>query len=210
MEHMIISWLGHSCFEVEYKGYRILLDPYEAGAVPGLLREDFSAHAVLSSHSHADHHSDRVELLDADGPNPFSITVIPCAHDDAGGTLRGMNHIHILEAGGIRVAHFGDVGYVLEQDKIEKIGHLDAMMVPVGGYYTIGPKEAWELCRLLEPNVVIPMHYRQGDVGYEVIGTLDPFLELCGNMVVRCSENRIEITKDMPKQVAVLSLPEQP
>ena len=33
---MKITWLGHSCFTVESQGYRIVLDPYKDGSVPGL------------------------------------------------------------------------------------------------------------------------------------------------------------------------------
>ena len=37
-EHSImkLTWLGHSCFTVESQGYRIVLDPYQDGSVPGL------------------------------------------------------------------------------------------------------------------------------------------------------------------------------
>jgi L-ascorbate metabolism protein UlaG (beta-lactamase superfamily) len=36
---------------------------------------------------------------------------------------------------------------------------LDVAMVPIGGYYTMGAKEAAEAVKLLNPKAVIPMHY---------------------------------------------------
>ena len=78
-------------------------------------------------------------------------------------------------------------------------------MVPVGGFFTIGPKEAKKLMDELKPNVVIPMHYRGEGFGYDVIGTLDEYTKLCDN-VVEYDTNEIEIKKNMPVQTAVLKL----
>ena len=47
---MKITWLGHSCFKVETKGYVIVLDPYEDGSVPGCLPVREEADEVLCSH----------------------------------------------------------------------------------------------------------------------------------------------------------------
>ena len=52
---MKITWLGHSCFTVESQGYRIVLDPYKDGTVPGLAPVRVEADQVLCSHGHDDH-----------------------------------------------------------------------------------------------------------------------------------------------------------
>ena len=52
--------------------------------------------------------------------------------------------------------------------------------------------------------VVIPMHYRSDTFGFQVIGTVEEFTALCGN-VVRCAENSLELTADTPAQTAVLT-----
>ena len=51
----------------------------------------------------------------------------------------------------------------------------DLLLVPVGGFFTIGPDEAAEICSQLQPRVIVPMHYRRGAMGYEVLSTLDAF-----------------------------------
>ena len=52
---MKITWLGHSCFTVESQGYKIVLDPYKDGSVPGLTLVREEAKQVLCSHGHGDH-----------------------------------------------------------------------------------------------------------------------------------------------------------
>lgn len=52
---MKLTWLGHSCFIIESQGYRIVLDPYQDGSVPGLAPVRVEADQVLCSHGHGDH-----------------------------------------------------------------------------------------------------------------------------------------------------------
>lgn len=107
---MKLTWLGHSCFRVEYDDYAIVLDPYAPGSVPGLAPLDVEADEVLCSHEHGDHgYRAAVRLRPARRPSPFSVTRVASAHDDRGGSLRGPNTVHVLEAGGVRAAHLGDL-----------------------------------------------------------------------------------------------------
>ena len=49
---MKITWLSHSYFTIESQGYRIVLDPYRDGSVPGLSPVRVEAGQVLRSHGH--------------------------------------------------------------------------------------------------------------------------------------------------------------
>jgi L-ascorbate metabolism protein UlaG (beta-lactamase superfamily) len=201
---MIITWLGHACFKIESAGYAIVLDPYADGYVPGLSPLRVTANKVLCSHDHGDHgYVDAVTLERSDAPCPFSIETISCAHDDVGGTKRGMNLIHILSAEGLRVAHLGDIGCPLDEEQLAKIGKLDACLIPVGGFYTIGPAEAVALMEQLNPRVVIPMHYRSESFGFSNIGELSDFTRLCGD-VVEYEGNSLVLDEHTKKQTAVL------
>ena len=116
---------------------------------------------------------------------------------------RGMNMIHVLDNGSLRIAHFGDIGCPLNDAQREKIGKLDVAMLPVGGFFTMEPDGIEELIEQLQPRIVIPMHYRTEEFGFPVIGTLDDFLKLRSD-VVRYDTNEITITKELPSQTAVL------
>lgn len=203
---MKITWLGHSCFKVGSQGYQIVLDPYGDGSVPGLRPVREQADRVLCSHRHGDHCGTEGVTLRQGAATQISVEAISTWHDDRQGALRGSNTIHILDDGQCRVAHLGDLGCDLSLEQKEKLRGLTALLIPVGGHYTIDAAQAKRLADELAPTVVVPMHYRQEGVGFEVIGTVDEFTKLCDD-VVSYSGSELEITPQTIRQTAVL-LPE--
>ena len=200
-----LTWLGHACFALEAENYRILLAPYAPGYVPGLGMVKTSANKVLCSHQHADHAWQGIPVLLNEIHYPFTITAIPAFHDDAMGSKRGLNTIHVIEYNGLRVAHLGDLGHDLDDDDIEALGKLDVVLIPVGGTYTLDCQQASDLVDRLQVKTVIPMHYRRGSVGFDVLQTLQEFLILRPGYqeMPGC---QVEITEDMPETTMVLNL----
>ena len=204
---MKLTWLGHSCYLVEQDGYRIVIDPYKDGSVPGLKGLALSANEVLCSHMHDDHgYKEAITMVPATAPTPFQITRIESTHDDEGGSRRGGNIIHVLEAKGVRVAHLGDLGCMLSKAQIEEIGRIDALMIPIGGFYTIDAEQAKQVADVLSQKVILPMHYRSKTFGMPVlINTVEDFLSLYADEQVRRADtNEIDIELDMPVQVVAL------
>ena len=80
---------------------------------------------------------------------------------------------------------------------------LDAIMVPIGGHYTIDAATAKALMDSLQPRVVIPMHYHSATFGYPVLAGLEAYTALCDD-VIQYAGNNIELTPDTKKQTAVL------
>lgn len=204
MDRITIRWLGHACFRLSAEGYSIVLDPYEDERVPGVGRVRVEADAVLCSHGHGDHnYVQAVTLRKSDAENPFSLAEFTCPHDDKNGELRGMNTVRIFTLGDVRVVHFGDIGCMPTDEQLELIGRPDAVMIPVGGHYTIDAVEACALADRVGARVVIPMHYRTADFGYAEIGLLDAFTALRDDCVFYDGDT-IEIDADTAKQTAVL------
>ena len=200
-----LTWLGHACFALEAENYRILLDPYAPGYVPGLGMVKTSANKVLCSHQHADHAWQGIPVPLNEIHCPFTIKTIPSFHDDAMGSKRGLNTIHVIEYNGLRVAHLGDLGHDLDEDDIEELGRLDVVLIPIGGTYTLDCQQASDLADKLQVKTVIPMHYRRGEVGFDVLQTLQEFLILRpGHQEM--PGNELEITDDMPETTIVLNL----
>ena len=79
-------------------------------------------------------------------------------------------------------------------------------MLPVGGYFTIDAAEARQIMDQLQPSVTVPIHYRDGAIGFDVLSTLDEFLALVDIPVVRCEERQFTITEGMPRQVLIPKL----
>ena len=59
----------------------------------------------------------------------------------------------------MNIAHLGDLGHIITGELVNELKDLDVLMIPVGGVYTIGPDEAWEIITALTPKITIPMHY---------------------------------------------------
>ena len=201
---MRLIWNGHSCFTLETAGGTVVVDPYLDGSVPGLAPIRLRADAVYCSHDHRDHGARELVALTGEKPD-VAMETIHTWHDDQQGAQRGPNTIHIFQAEGLRVAHLGDLGCELEPEQLEVLKGLDALMIPVGGFYTIDAKQAKALIDQIQPRVTLPMHYRGEAFGYDVIGTLDEFTDLC-DCVVEYAGNSIELNGEMLQQVAVLKL----
>ena len=172
---MKLTWYGHSCFLVETAEGSALLDPYAPGSVPGLRLPELTADLVLCSHGHRDHgYAEGVKLS---GKTPtLRVEQLETFHDEKGGTLRGPNTVHILEAEGLRLAHLGDLGHMLSPEQLAALGRIDVLLIPVGGHYTIGPETAAALAEAIGARITVPMHYRGPGFGYEVIGPVEDFL----------------------------------
>lgn len=198
---MQIIWLGHSCFKLASGGSSLVLDPYSNGVVPGLAALKIESDAVYCSHDHRDHGARDIIPLTGQ-PCALTVETIDCFHDDKQGALRGKNRIHIVSDGTVRVAHLGDLGHIPAE--IDHLRGIDALLTPVGGYYTIDADTANRLCGLIEPRVVIPMHYRLGGMGYPKLAELSSFTALRGDVRLY-KTNTFDLTSETPRQTAVLT-----
>lgn len=193
---MKLTWLGHACFLMEQDGYRIVTDPYTG--VEGYPALRTAAHEVTCSHHHFDHDAvDCVEMLAAESASPFSVRTVETFHDDRFGALRGPNTIHIFTAGGVTVAHLGDLGHQLTAEQAEAIGPVDAVLVPVGGVYTVDAAGAKQVCDAMGAKCVVPMHYHHAPYGLPNVAGVEDFLALWPETVVRrLAGNSFEATPE--------------
>ncbi|MBR3704745.1 MAG: MBL fold metallo-hydrolase [Oscillospiraceae bacterium] len=170
---MKLTWQGHACFLLESDGYRVILDPCKG--VPGVKDTAGEADAVYCSHSHFDHcYLDELRVTEK-RPSPFAVCEIASFHDDAQGAKRGENTIRAFTAEGITVVHLGDLGHELSAEQVAEIGRCDVLLIPVGGTYTLDVSAAAQVAVRVKPRVIIPMHYRRGEMGFEVLQTVEEF-----------------------------------
>ena len=160
---MKLTWFGHSCFLLESAQARILMDPYDPETLTTPL--SVAADAVTVSHPHHDH--DFLDAVSGDYAlleksctfRDVTVTAIESFHDDCGGAERGKNTIYRFETEGIVLAHLGDLGHPLSPEQLAALGKVDVLLVPTGGTYTLGPKEAADAARAVGAPCVVPMHY---------------------------------------------------
>jgi L-ascorbate metabolism protein UlaG (beta-lactamase superfamily) len=76
---------------------------------------------------------------------------------------RGMGNIlgsgFVFEMDGLCVFHTGDVADPFNEDQLQLIGHVDVLLLPIGGTFTLGPEDALKVIEQLNPKIAIPMHY---------------------------------------------------
>jgi L-ascorbate metabolism protein UlaG (beta-lactamase superfamily) len=187
---MEITFLGHACFRIKGKYSSIVCDPF----TPEMLGYKFpkvEADIVTISHSHADHNNfsavSGVRRV-IEGPGEYevggvSILGFRSFHDDKGGSERGKNTIYVYELDDLRICHLGDLGHELSNELLENIGNIDILMIPVGGFFTVGPEQAGNIARNIEASIILPMHYFDPDLKEDIgskLATVDSFLEISG------------------------------
>ena len=77
--------------------------------------------------------------------------------------------IYTVESDEVRVAVLGHIYPELSDEQVESIGAVNAIIVPVGGNgYTLDGAGALQLIKKIEPSIVIPTHYEDKAIKYEV------------------------------------------
>ena len=177
---MKITYIGHACFLIEDNaGHTIAIDPYQRDSVPGLAYHDLVADEVICSHNHYDHDDfDGVGAPENAWSGKFDVTIIRTFHDDVQGAARGRNNISVINIDGKKVVHMGDIGCELTASQLDQIRGCDVLLIPVGGFYTINARQAFNMTKDIDPRVVIPMHYRGKTFGYDKIATREEFEQL--------------------------------
>ena len=82
------------------------------------------------------------------------------AQDEKGSHYVGVAAGFVIEvAGGAVLYHAGDTSVFGDMQLIHDLYKPQVAMLPIGGFYTMGPKEAALACRLLAPQTVLPIHW---------------------------------------------------
>ena len=107
------------------------------------------------------------------------VRTVATFHDADRGRERGPNAIFVFETAGQVLVHLGDLGHTLNRTQIDQIGPVDVLLVPVGGKFTLGARQATEVVQQLAPRRhVIPMHYATGALALDLpLAGVGPFLE---------------------------------
>ena len=166
-------------FEVEYKGANSVAISTKKGTIitdPKLSLvglKDVNTKDAIELATEARFALDNENArLNIEGPGEYGIAdfdirgVAAQRHLDADGKASTMYRI---EAGDIRVAVIGNIYEKLSETQLEELGIIDVLIIPVGGNgYTLDATGAATLARQIEPKVVVPIHYADAGIEYEV------------------------------------------
>lgn len=166
---MEITWYGMSCFRLVERGLAaVVTDPFDSTV--GLPAPKLRADVITVSHDAPGHNNlaaVKGERRVLQGPGEFEIggVFITGIAMNSPATKSGngrQNTLYVFDYEGLTVAHLGDLAYVPSQSEIEGLGSVDVALVPVGGGSALQPTQAVEVISLIEPRLVIPMHYQTG------------------------------------------------
>jgi L-ascorbate metabolism protein UlaG (beta-lactamase superfamily) len=208
---MDITYFGHSCFRIRGSQAIIITDPVPPSTGYTLGKQ--TADMVTVSHQDPSH--SYVEGVTGAhvirGPGEYEVAGVLVIgvgtfHDGIKGQKKGKNNVYLMEVDGVNVCHLGDLGHLLTDAELEEIGHIDILMVPVGGVSTINANMAAQLIRKVEPKLVIPMHYKT-DRSKRDLEPVDNFIKEMG-MLLTEPKAKLTVTKNnlpLTLQVTVLT-----
>jgi|Deesub1362A_J573_1020465.scaffolds.fasta_scaffold09587_2 L-ascorbate metabolism protein UlaG (beta-lactamase superfamily) len=208
---MEIIWYGHACFRLRGKNVTILTDPYDESVGYKLPR--VKADIVTVSHDHPDHNYTKGikgNPMVISGPGEYEvkgvfITGIPTFHDRRKGKVRGRNTVFLFEFDDLTICHLGDLGHVPTRSQVEALSEVDVLLIPVGSVTTINAAQAAEVVSLLEPKLVIPMHYKTKALKSK-LETVRKFLKEMGLEKLTPKESLKVTKKNLPEETQIVIL----
>jgi L-ascorbate metabolism protein UlaG (beta-lactamase superfamily) len=214
---MEITWYGHSCFRLAERGYAtIATDPFDESLgyeVPRIKADIVTVSHEAPGHSHVAAVKGARELR---GPGEYEIggvfiTGIATLRPETGAKKRkddgraARNTLYLFDFDGVTVCHLGDLNHVPTQTQIENLGTVGIALVPVGGGGGLNAAQAAEVISLIEPSIVIPMHYRTGASTVK-LDPLSKFLKEMGLGNLK-AQDALKVTKSqLPEETQVVVL----
>ena len=208
---MEISWLGHSCFRVRGREATIVADPCPPST--GYTIGKPTANIVPVSHGHENPSfvkgiAGKPAILERPGEYEIHgafMTGVRTYHDARKGAVHGPNVSFVIEMEDVRVCHLGDLGHTPTPEQVEEMSGVGVLLIPVGGHTTIDAATAAEVVSIIEPAIVVPMHYRTADVHSE-LATIDRFLKEMGAKDLEPQPKLTVSRRSLPHETQVVLL----
>jgi L-ascorbate metabolism protein UlaG (beta-lactamase superfamily) len=119
-------------------------------------------------------------------------------------TAAPRNTVFLFEFDDLTVCHLGDLYIVPTQAQVEEaLGEVDVLLIPVGGDTSL--LQAAEVVSLLEPRIVIPMHYHVPDIELK-LDSVNKFLKEMGLDKVAPQEMLKVGRSSLPEETQVVLL----
>ena len=166
---MELQYLGANCIKITTKKATIVVDDNLAKV--GL--KSVTKPTDISLRTNSQIPEAKEAKFSAEMPGEYEISGVIIhgvgarAHMDEAGKNKAV--IYTISADDVKLAIVGHIYPDLNEDQLEEIGVVDVAIVPVGGNgYTLDGAGALEVIKKLEPKLVIPTHYADKQIKYEV------------------------------------------
>jgi len=163
-----LTYYGANCLRITTKKAQVVIDDNldKLGLKSITKPTDICLHTFKAVPKHECH-------FEADMPGEYEVSGITIhgiaarAHMDEEGQKTAV--IYTLSADDTKIAILGHIHPDLSEDQLEQIGMVDVAVVPVGDSgYTMDGIGALQVIKKIEPKAVIPTHYADKAIKYEV------------------------------------------
>jgi hypothetical protein len=179
-----IKWFGHAFFQItSSSGTKIVTDPFGAMGFP---MPEVWPNVVTIGRESGNHNNaglPKGKPLILRGLKPASedwneintkfrdvlIYNVPIHQRGTPGYFKGSGFV--FEMDGLCIFHTGDVSEPFNEDQLQLIGHVDVVLLPIAGSYTMGPDNAKKVVEQLKPKIAVPYHY------YSNYGLVQQFID---------------------------------
>lgn len=205
-----IEYKGGNSVVLTTKGKQLAIDPNQS--MLGLKPAKYSDVVYVATEARfaVDDPGDFVQF---EGPGeyeigPFAIRGVPAQRHIDTENDEKKSTMYRIEVADIRIAVLGNVDKTVSENQLESIGVVDILIVPVGGNgYTLDAKDAVTVVRQVEPKIVIPVHYADAGLTYEVPqNTVEEFTEALEATVEREAKLKLKGSSSIPAGLTVCVL----
>lgn len=185
---MNLTFLGHACFQLSRGDVSVLFDPFLTdNPFKTASPEQIQCNYIFVSHGHFDHLGDAIAIAKRTGATIISTAEIAglCAEQGCKTHAMHIGGKHAFEFGYVRITpafhgagapgghacgfivnfygktiyHTGDTGIFGDMQLLGRLESIDCALIPIGDNFTMGPADAVEAAAMINPKLVIPMHY---------------------------------------------------
>lgn len=180
-------YINHACFMIEKNNSAIIFDPFLDGNPEGLQANDIKVDYIFISHGHFDHLGSAFEIAKNCNATIISTAEI-CGLAEAAGCKAHAMHLggtfmfpfgkvrvamafhgsgvpgghacgFVVDFYGTKVYFAGDTALYSDMQLLPQLDAFDYAVLPIGGNFTMDPKDAAIAAKFLQAKYVIPVHY---------------------------------------------------
>lgn len=205
-----VEYKGANCVVISSKKASIITDPKLS--LVGLKDANVKDAIELATEARFAVNSDDAKLV-FEGPGEYGVAdfdirgIAAQRHLDSEADPKAST-MYRIESGDIRAAVIGNIYEKLSEEQLEELGIIDVLIIPVGGSgYTLDATGAATITRQIDPKIVIPVHYADAALKYEVPQSeVDVFLSELGAPVEEVSKLKLKNTSALPSVLTVYKL----
>ncbi len=220
MSSLQITWFGHAAFLFETETVRIMLDPYQSPEAGSYAPIDAPADIVLVSHLNPKYHSHWEAALGS----TVRLNGLDFAGSPEGVEAQGIRFhaVPVWESikrdvpvsmpyftlGGLTICHSGDLGHALSPDEAAPIQGVDIFLAVAGGPPTVPLPEMKAAIDLIQPRIVIPMHFGNDKINLNLRPADDLLALFAPDQILYHDSPTLIVSRDtLPAATRVIVLP---